>query len=72
MRFLSLAAGEGTAIFVANVRRWKHAESLFFKPAKKLFTLKDMTPSIQLQNAPLLRDMAGHNRLRLYEFQRKS
>lgn len=64
-------AGESTTIFVANVRRWKHAESLFFKPAKKLFGLKDMTPVIQLQ-APLLRDMAGHNRLRLYEFRRLS
>lgn len=52
---------------MANVRRWKHAEALFFKPAKKVFTLNDMTPSISLQT-PVLRDMTGHNRLRLYDF----
>lgn len=62
--------GSDTSILVANVRRWKHAEALFFKPAKKLFQLTDMTPSIQLRDTPVLRDMTGRNRLRLHEFRR--
>jgi hypothetical protein len=39
---LAVAAGGGTQVFLAHVRRWKH-DKLFFKLAKKAFRVEDVT-----------------------------
>ena len=56
---------------MASVRRWKHGEILFFKPARKMFSFEDLMPSVALDES-VLGNMQSSSRLRLYELRRIS